>query len=368
MICCSNEFPINLQFADTFNLEVDQGKTYLVRMVNAAMNNILFFGIANHKITVVGSDGAYTKPLKRDHIAISPGQTIDFLLEANQEPNHYYIAANVFGTPPRTSTTAILKYRGNYTQFSPPIFPNNLPIFNDTNASFNFTKSLKSLASKEHPINVPKGNSNKKMTKLFFTLSVNTIPCENNNNCDLGPQNGTLRLKASVNNISFVNPPNFNILEAYYNNINGVYGDNFPSKPPFKYNYTGDNLPLELWTPELGTEVKVIEYDSEVELVFQSTSLLGGIDHPMHLHGYSFYVVGLGLGTYNASEAKYYNLDDPPLVNTITVPRRGWAAIRFKANNPGKQACLFPSIFFLVSMYICKQWVVCEKNGTMNLF
>ncbi|KAG6394821.1 hypothetical protein SASPL_145411 [Salvia splendens] len=72
---------------DTFKVKVDHGKTYLFRMINAVMNNIMFFKIANHNITIVGSDGSYTKPFATDYVAISPGQTIDFLLEANQNPS-----------------------------------------------------------------------------------------------------------------------------------------------------------------------------------------------------------------------------------------------------------------------------------------
>lgn len=308
-------------------------------MVNAAMNNILFFGIANHTITVVGSDGAYTKPLKRDYIAISPGQTIDFLLEANQEPtNRYYIAAKAYSTtgPFGNITTAIIEYQQNSTSIPSsrnPLFP-ILPVFDDTNASYNFTKSLRSLASQDFPVDVPNGTN---MTKRFFALSVNTIPCENEDeNCE-GPPNGTTRLRASVNNISFVTPQ-IDILRAYYYNLStygSIYGVEFPDGPPFEFNYTGDNLSSELLIPQLRTEVNVLEYDSEVEIVFQSTRLLAGSDHPMHLHGYSFYVVGSGFGNYNASTAEY-NLVDPPLVNTITIPRNGWSAIRFKANNPGK--------------------------------
>ncbi|GLT59221.1 hypothetical protein SLA2020_320540 [Shorea laevis] len=30
-----------------------------------------------------------------------------------------------------------------------------------------------------------------------------------------------------------------------------------------------------------------------------------------------------------------YNLVDPPLQNTIHIPKDGWVAIRFKAKNPG---------------------------------
>lgn len=83
-------------YADTFKLLVDYGKTYLLRMINAGMNNILFFGITNHTFTVVGHDAAYSKPFKSDYITIGPGQTLDVLLKANQHPNLYYMAAKVF--------------------------------------------------------------------------------------------------------------------------------------------------------------------------------------------------------------------------------------------------------------------------------
>ncbi|KAL3513988.1 hypothetical protein ACH5RR_026705 [Cinchona calisaya] len=316
---------------DTFKLAVQHGKTYLLRMINNAMNNIMFFSIAKHQITVVGSDGSYTKPFKSDYIAISPGQTIDFLLEANQTPDHYYMAAKAYSSAPRipfdpSTTTGIVQYSGNYAPSSQPIFPNNLPLFNDTKASTSFTGSLRSLSNKlvNFPLDID--------TKLSFTLSINTLPCERNNTC-AGP--GGNRLAASVNNITF-DIPHIDILEAYYNRIRGVYGDRFPSFPPLKFNYTASNLPVELQTPTRDRQVRVLEYDSNVEIVFQGTNLVAGIDHPIHLHGYSFYVVGWGIGNFDEKKDPLnYNLVDPPLMNTIAVPRNGWTTIRFKANNPG---------------------------------
>ncbi|KAH0680058.1 hypothetical protein KY284_021143 [Solanum tuberosum] len=316
---------------DTFKLTVEKDKTYMLRIVNAVMNNLMFFSVANHQLTVVGTDGAYVKPFKSNYITISPGETIDVLLEANQNPNHYYMGAkaynSVVGVPfDNTTTTAIIQYRGNYTASSPPIFP-DLPNFDDTNASFNFTRSLKSLADKTHPINVPLNVT----TNLLFTFSVNTLPCEDES-CS-GP-NGD-RFAASVNNISFV-LPRIDILEAYYKNIQGVYGDEFPSFPPLNFNFTGGSLPVELQRPDRRTEVHVLEYGTNVEIVLQGTSLLGGVDHPIHLHGYSFYVVGAGFGNFDKDKDPLnYNLVDPPLQNTIAVVRNGWAAIRFKADNPG---------------------------------
>ncbi|CAI9763921.1 unnamed protein product [Fraxinus pennsylvanica] len=73
-----------------------------------------------------------------------------------------------------------------------------------------------------------------------------------------------------------------------------------------------------------------------MELVFRGTNTVAGIDHLMHLHGYSFYVVGSGFGNFDKDKDPLnYNLVDPPLMETIAVPRNGWIAIRFKANNPG---------------------------------
>ncbi|CAI9777991.1 unnamed protein product [Fraxinus pennsylvanica] len=315
--------------SDTFKLTVDYGKTYLLRMVNAVMNNIMFFKIANHNITVVGSDASYTKPINSDYITISPGQTIDFLLKANQKPGHYYMASRVYasaGIYDNTTTTAIVKYRGKYTPPASLLIP-TFPDFNDTSASVNFTGQLKSLATKKYPVDVPLNVK----TKLFFTLSINTIPCANSS-CE-GPFNN--RLSASVNNITF-QLPRIDILQAYYEHIKDVYENDFPKNPPFQFNYTQDFVPQDLWTPQNGTDVVVLDYNSTVELVFQGTNTVAGIDHPMHLHGHSFYVVGWGMGNFDKDEdPKHYNLADPPLMETIAVPRNGWTAIRFKANNPG---------------------------------
>ncbi|XP_034674374.1 laccase-14-like [Vitis riparia] len=312
---------------------MDHGKTYLLCIINAALHEALFFAIAKHKMTVVGTDGSYTKPLTRDYITIFPGQTYDVLLEANQHPNHYYMTAITYFVAPKyrdfydnTTTTAIVQYRGYYTPSSPPFSP-DLPAYNDTNASVQVMAGLQSLADAEHPCNVPLSMS----TNLFYTLSMNSYPCVNDS-C-AGP-NGT-RFSSSINNISF-HSPTIAILEAYYYNISGVYGNNFPSFPPLVFDFTYDYLPLTYQLPSSGTEVRVLEYNSTVEIILQGTAVLAETHHPMYLHGYSFYVVGWGFGNFDGNrDPLRYNLVDPPLQNTISVPLNGWVAIRFKASNPG---------------------------------
>lgn len=67
--------------------------------------------------------------------------------------------------------------------------------------------------------------------------------------------------------------------------------------------------------------------------------------HPFHLHGYSFYALASHTTTYGWGSYDPYdgseppggplNLDDPPLMDTVYVPRRGYVVLRFLADNPG---------------------------------
>ena len=313
-------------------LAVENGRRYLFHVVNAALNEELFFAVANHQIIVVGVDGTYTKPFPTDYIIITPGQTMDLLLIANEcSSGAYYLAARAYSSNvavgfDNTTATAILQYPGNTS--ASPLFPETLPKFNDTEAVTRFTAQLRGLANFDHPDNVPLTVDE----HLLITVSINELPCPGNT-CE-GP-NGS-RLAASLNNISFVTPK-VDILGAYYRQIASVFSGNFPNKPPLFFNFTADDLPLEFLLPRKGTAVKILEYNTSVEMVFQGTNLVAGLSHPMHLHGYSFYVVGWGFGNYNREkDTPLYNLVDPPLMNTFGVPRNGWAAVRFRAMNPGE--------------------------------
>jgi laccase len=83
----------------------------------------------------------------------------------------------------------------------------------------------------------------------------------------------------------------------------------------------------------------VLPYNTSVELVMQDTSVIGIESHPMHLHGYNFFVVGQGFGNYNpTNDPTKFNLIDPVKRNTVSVPAGGWAAIRFLADNPGNDS------------------------------
>ncbi|KAK6940096.1 Multicopper oxidase, N-terminal [Dillenia turbinata] len=314
----------------TFKMVFDHGKTYLLRIINAIMNEEMFLMVANHTLTLVGTDGAYVKPVESSYIVITPGQTMDVLITADQSPNHYYMAARAYYgvVYDNTTTTAIVKYSGKYSAPSSPIMP-SLPDYNDTDAVTSFTNKLRFLETKDHPIDVPKNVDR----RFIITIALNTVACPDGSTC-VGPDGD--KMAASLNNISF-NHPEMDILQAYYLGKEGYFTTDFPTTPLHVYNFTMDPMLGDYVTTTQGTNVTVLEFNSTVEIVFQGTNVLNASEnHPMHLHGYSFYFVGSDFGNYSIKDdPKKYNLVDPPEVNTIGVPKNGWAAIRFRADNPG---------------------------------
>ena len=85
------------------------------------------------------------------------------------------------------------------------------------------------------------------------------------------------------------------------------------------------------------TKVVVLPFNTGVELVMQDISILGTESHPLHLHGFNFFVVGQGFGNFdpNKDPANFNLVVDPIERNTVGVPSGGWVAIRFLADNPG---------------------------------
>ena len=53
--------------------------------------------------------------------------------------------------------------------------------------------------------------------------------------------------------------------------------------------------------------------------------------HPFHLHGYHFWVLGTGIGVYSeAANSASLNTVNPVYRDTVSVLKNGWAVIRFK--------------------------------------
>ncbi|KAL3654942.1 Laccase-4 [Castilleja foliolosa] len=308
-----------------YKLGVAPGKTYMLRLINAALNEEHFFKIAGHKLTVVDVDATYVKPFKTDIVLIAPGQTTTVIVKADQRAGKYMIATSTFMDTPaiaidNTTGTATLHYTGTLAATSTSL--TTPPAFNATPVANNFLNSLKSLNSKKYPAKVPQSVDH----SLLFAVGLGINPCPS---CKAG--NGS-RVVASVNNVTFVMPKTA-LLQAHVNNIKGVFTADFPGNPPTPYNYTG-TPPANLATSS-GTKVYRVAYNETVQVVLQDTGIIAPENHPVHLHGFNFFAVGKGLGNFNPkTDPNSFNLLDPVERNTIGVPSGGWVAMRFTTDNP----------------------------------
>nr|GME01081.1 laccase-4-like [Ipomoea batatas] len=308
-----------------YKLSVDPGKSYMLRVINAALNEELFFKIAGHQMTVVEVDATYVKPFKTNTIMIAPGQTTNVIVTANQGSGKYMVAASPFMDAPiavdNQTATATLHYSGALSGLRTVL--TSTPPKNATPVANNFVDALRSLNSNQYPARVPQTVDH----SLFFTVGLGLNPCPS---CK--PANGS-RVVASVNNVTFV-MPTVALLQAHFFNLKGVFTTDFPGNPPFVFNYTGAG-PANLQTTT-GTKVYRLPYNATVQLVLQDTGIIAPENHPIHLHGFNFFAVGRGIGNFNPkTDPNNFNLVDPVERNTIGVPAGGWVAIRFRADNPG---------------------------------
>ncbi|BAD81778.1 putative laccase [Oryza sativa Japonica Group] len=327
--------------------EVRRDKTYLLRIINAALNTAFFFKVAGHTFTVVAADASYTEPYATDVIVIAPGQTVDALMAADASPGCYHMAISSYQSaipfPPRpagfngNTSTAIVEYvdATATTDAGSPVLP-VMPKPNDTYTANQFYTSLTALirpGRRTVPLTVD--------TRMLVTVGLGFSSCQpEQTQCNRSAP----VVLANMNNVSFALPNTVSMLEALYRNTaDGVYTRDFPDQPPVAFDYTSrgllGNSPLAS-TGSPSTKVKTLRYNATVEMVLQNTALVGLESHPMHLHGFNFFVVAQGFGNNDgeAAGAGEFNLVNPQERNTVAVPTGGWAVIRFVADNPGMWA------------------------------
>ncbi|KAL2927325.1 Laccase-17 [Bienertia sinuspersici] len=245
------------------------------------------------------------------------GQTTNVLLKTKPNPTQakylmavspYFTAILEYDTPQNPTSTDTI------TGVTAKDLP-RLPSVNDTSFVANFSNKFRSLNNAQFPVDVPQ----KVDKQFFFTVGLGTNPCPKNQKCQ-GPNNNT-KFAATVNNISMALPSKAILQSYFFGQNDGIFSASFPQFPINEFNYTG-TPPNNTNVVNGTTQVMVIPYNTSVEVVMQDTSVVSAESHPLHLHGYNFYVVGQGYV-------------DPVERNTVAVPSGGWVAIRFRADNPG---------------------------------
>jgi multicopper oxidase len=92
--------------------EVNPKDRIRFRIINASSTYAFKFAIDEHKLSVIASDGALTKPLEVDNLIIDVGERFDVIVKADQPAANYWIRAKTLEEDKEDHALAVLRYRG----------------------------------------------------------------------------------------------------------------------------------------------------------------------------------------------------------------------------------------------------------------
>ena len=328
--------------------DVQKGEATRFHLVHTGAEHPYEVSIDAHSLTVVGFEAGPIKPLTVDSFIIMPGQSVVFDLTLVKKQGHYWMRFVSLGDSSGTDTPpdgiihggrAIIKYN------------NTLQIRNP--------KSKPKKCTPDNPcvvLNCPMSSFPPDLHKhclhlndVESALSQNYLDEHFGLNCEPDEEH-FLHIEfgggAPINGINFVKP-----------------------SVPFSQDYEDKIVPCdeeECITGCSCTHMIKVAKGKIIQLVL--TSRLR-INHPIHLHGYSFAVVKTGYATLDNTTGRIVAINRdfkcankeclhttwrggrpdvntvlPPIRNTVIAPSNGYVVIRFRANNLGYwfMHCHFP--------------------------
>ncbi|KAF8752831.1 multicopper oxidase family [Rhizoctonia solani] len=295
-----------------YTLKVKRGKRYRLRIINSSAIASYRVDIPSHKMTVIAADGVSTQPYKVDRFDILAGQRIDVVLEANQEPDTYWINAPMTNVANKTAQALSFtrKTRGH------PTLQGAIP-----QVGVSVQEGIKPRMIEGGHVALLHGRD---FVKRQNETSANTTTPVIMDEAKLVPLENPGAACGSKPADSF-----WILLLAWFNFTSGHWMINgipyeFPNIPTLLKILTDKDAVTEsdFTKPE---HTVILPKGKCIEFNIKGTSGLG-ILHPIHLHGHTFDVVQFGNNIPN-----YIN---PPRRDTVGSLDSG-VRIQFKTDNPG---------------------------------
>lgn len=358
-----SEIPVNNEhcLGKRKNFLVEPGKTYLLRLINAASMAYYTFAIAEHNLTVVGADASFTQQSELQSVEVGPGQRLSVLVTTDRHAAPLS-SGDVFTYMIRVQS----EWRGNDTT------PSGIGYAHWSYASTNTITEAEEAGTEDITIN-----------EDVFAIQSSYI------SRDWDEWTQVLRQYPSADGDENTCPPDSAVTDTVMMEIQQQYvsvATGHGLEPPLRYagvagtrlgwTLVNNSVQLMSSTPHLleryfdttvdgkdydndGTPPIRVELGSVVDIVIQNSVANNSVceQHPWHLHGHDFFVVGQGSGKFDPEVSPTtYNLTYPPMVDTIVgYPTRyanrrsdplphekgvwmepcGWITLRFRADNPG---------------------------------
>uniref|UniRef100_A0A182JMG1 Multicopper oxidase n=1 Tax=Anopheles atroparvus TaxID=41427 RepID=A0A182JMG1_ANOAO len=328
---------------------VDKGRRYRFRLINAEFLNCpVELSVENHNLTVIASDGFGIQPVEDLGSFVSyAGERFDFVLKANQPVGNYLMRFRGLMDCDERFTSAyqfaVLRYRGAPEDVEYESWP---PY--DYEAPGRQLNSLNRGPGAEDVITIAETSS---LDQEDLLLLRNETDYKFYVYYDFyGKDNPHFHVPnlygfgQVINNTNRLYTPQLNHISMRMPPIPFLPGKDLLDESQFCNETTVRDRNCRSEFCECSHVIQ-IPLHATVEMVMIDEGFTFDANHPFHLHGHAFRVVGMDRVSRNTTVEDIRAMDEAgllrrrlkraPLKDTVTIPDGGYTIIRFIANNPG---------------------------------
>ncbi|KAK8004283.1 hypothetical protein PG989_004002 [Apiospora arundinis] len=263
-----------------FTTKFEKGKSYRIRLINAAIDTHFRFSIDNHKMMVIANDLVPIVPYNTTTLSIAMGQRYDIIVQADQSS----VAQNFWMRAKPQSCSK----NGNADNIK------GIVHYGSSTA----TPSTTAYSADDNCLDEKASNLVPHVAKKVGTSLYNSL-----HNVSISKNDQKLwrwYLNSTTLKLDWANPT---VMQIQNQMTNFAASDAvFQLEKADEWAYT------------------VIETNFPVA-------------HPIHLHGHDFFVLAQGQGAYNDSVV--YNRNNPVRRDTAMLPASGYLVMAFQTDNPG---------------------------------
>lgn len=348
-----------------YSIQVLPDSVYRIRLIGAGSLVYQIVCFEGHNVTLVAIDASPVNPLEvGECVDVNLGQRRDVLLRTKNLKNQtsFWITGRVSGRLGMPASYGVLQYVQDTNEKnqsiilpeSPAPQPGDVPLsWVETGFINNITSPVRNVEDYVNPevqtktVLIEMAQSIMQQTNqlrwLFSNVAFLSTPsCTN-----------TLKLLENPDWLSPRNPyfieSAADISEINITDIPGL-GQNVGSGESFilaNMNYERQLMPEQ---PVAGVPIVELPGESVIDVIIQNlpSQDMPGVEvksqseqHPIHLHGHHFYILGTGDGDFteiqqkNSSWRSLLNFKNPQFADTATVGKEGWVYLRFITGNPG---------------------------------
>ncbi|XP_058056324.1 uncharacterized protein LOC131207715 [Anopheles bellator] len=333
---------------------VRRGARFRFRFINAASHVCpLQLQIEDHTMEIIASDSFHLQPRKVDTFVTTSGERYDFVVDAQGTKDTYWIRLRALGPceARELEQFAVLSYTNTPRQQAafpgqdPPPYDKpfvNVHTANHPNATCGRPEfgdyCITDFQAYDTDESVINGVPDHQFELGFYNYPVSFHHMfETHTHEHFMNIHDDLMLQGAINNISLAYPP-FPLLTQ-------------PDQIEESMFCTNESRPARCADRQLCTcthRIKIKLGDLVELYILDLTPAVDDLNHPFHLHGYQMFVMELGqdrrvpitidiardIAARRLTEQRIAGVL-PPRKDTVSIPSRGYARVRFRADNPG---------------------------------